>query len=129
MLTVESINNMPVLIAEDDPDIRESLQDLLEGMGYPVHAVTNAKEAVAWLQANPGRCVVLVDWLMPGDGDGGKEILDYLALGGEERKAVVITAMSPNYLPSHPKAEKVLSKPFNLQDLLDTVETVSRIAV
>ena len=39
----------PVLVVDDDPDIRETLRFVLEDAGYPVYSAENGKEALAVL--------------------------------------------------------------------------------
>lgn len=63
-----------ILIADDDPDIRESLRDWLERAGYLVEAVADGREAQARLEAARFD-VVVTDLRMPG--------LDGLALLAE----------------------------------------------
>lgn len=55
----------PVLIVEDDPDIRESLQHFLESQGYPVCAASHGKEALELLGRAPRPAVVVLDMSMP----------------------------------------------------------------
>jgi CheY-like chemotaxis protein len=54
----------PILIVEDDADIRESLEGFLELQGYEVAAVTQAREALDQLQRlRPA--LILLDMAMP----------------------------------------------------------------
>jgi CheY-like chemotaxis protein len=55
----------PVLIVEDDPDIRESLQHFLEAHGYPVVAASHGKEALEYLGRAPRPCMVVLDMNLP----------------------------------------------------------------
>nr|QKW93707.1 polar-differentiation response regulator DivK [Vitiosangium cumulatum] len=55
----------PVLIVEDDPDIRESLQHFLESHGYPVCAASHGKEALELLGRTPRPAVVVLDMSLP----------------------------------------------------------------
>lgn len=55
----------PILIVEDDADIRESLQGFLELQGYEVIAAHNGKEALKHLQAVPRPALILLDMAMP----------------------------------------------------------------
>ncbi len=55
----------PLLVVEDDPDIREALSDLLEGEGYAVRTAANGVEALHRLAAKPRPCVILLDLMMP----------------------------------------------------------------
>ena len=54
-----------VLVVDDDPDIRESLCDLIGDQGYRVLAAANGKEALAILRGGERVCVILLDLMMP----------------------------------------------------------------
>jgi CheY-like chemotaxis protein len=55
----------PVLIVEDDPDIRESLQHFLEAHGYPVRAASHGREALEHLARMPRPSMVVLDMTLP----------------------------------------------------------------
>jgi CheY-like chemotaxis protein len=52
-------------VVDDDADIREALAEVLTCEGFPVHVAHNGKQALEWLEQNSGRCVVLLDLMMP----------------------------------------------------------------
>ena len=70
-----------VLLVEDDLDIRDVLQDLLEGEGYDVIPAANGKQALDFLTLNdpPGADLVILDLMMPMV--SGWEVLDRMARG------------------------------------------------
>jgi CheY-like chemotaxis protein len=59
----------PVLVAEDDHEIREALQALLEEVGYRVVTAADGKQALALLRQLLGSsdfpAVLLLDMMMP----------------------------------------------------------------
>jgi CheY-like chemotaxis protein len=55
----------PLLIVEDDADIREALQGYLELQGYEVRAASNGKEALAHLDTPPRPSLILLDMALP----------------------------------------------------------------
>ncbi|WP_257451000.1 response regulator [Archangium lipolyticum] len=55
----------PVLIVEDDPDIRESLQHFLESHGYPVRSASHGKEALEMMARAPRPAMVVLDMSLP----------------------------------------------------------------
>jgi CheY-like chemotaxis protein len=61
-----------VLVVDDDRDIRDSLVELLEHLGYAAHGASNGLDALAVLRAGGELpCVILLDLMMPGmDGHG-----------------------------------------------------------
>ena len=93
----------PVLLIDDNPDVRESMAALLEVDGYAVVAATDGEDALDYLRNGLEPCVILLDMLMPGK-DGlqfrAEQLADpqfstiptiaYSADGGLESKAVVL---------------------------------------
>jgi CheY-like chemotaxis protein len=60
-----SASSGPLLIVEDDPDIREALQGYLELQGYAVRAASNGKEALELLETPPRPSLILLDMALP----------------------------------------------------------------
>jgi CheY-like chemotaxis protein len=60
-----AMQKRPILIVEDDPDIREILQQLLEMEGYTVITANNGLEALSLLQTATNPCLILLDLFMP----------------------------------------------------------------
>jgi len=56
----------PVLLIDDNADVRQSMQTLLELEGYTVVAAEEGDEALTKLRAGLDPCVILLDMLMPG---------------------------------------------------------------
>jgi CheY-like chemotaxis protein len=61
----QSKRHHPVLVVEDDEDIRETMIDVLESRGYSVAAATHGGEALAQLQNGGTPCIILLDLMMP----------------------------------------------------------------
>ena len=55
-----------ILIAEDDPVSRRTLQSFLAKWGYEVLAASNGTEAFAILNAPDAPALAVLDWMMPG---------------------------------------------------------------
>jgi two-component system response regulator MprA len=55
----------PVLIVEDDHDLREALEYLLRACGYQVIAAVDGEEALEHLRQGADPCLILLDLLMP----------------------------------------------------------------
>ena len=56
----------PVLLVDDDVDIRDALGELLRDEGFSVVTAPNGQEAMLWLaERRPPACVVLLDLMMP----------------------------------------------------------------
>jgi CheY-like chemotaxis protein len=107
-----------VLIVDDDPDIRESLQDFLEDRGYTVETASNGAEALDILRMSDLPCVILLDLLMP--------VLDgnamYSAMQLDPHLACVPVIVSTSDPTRAPKGPLVMKKPVDLRRLLAAVE-------
>lgn len=114
----------PILVVEDDDAIRELLHDLLTMEGYEVETVDNG---IAALQKLNHRlpALILLDLMLPRM-DGPTFIKEMERRG--LRSSVIILALSAAS-PAGLSAEELdvegfLPKPFDLQAVLDQVETL-----
>jgi CheY-like chemotaxis protein len=56
----------PILLVDDDADIREALSETLRDEGFVVSTAGNGQEAICWLRdQRPASCVILLDLMMP----------------------------------------------------------------
>jgi len=55
----------PVLIVEDDADLREMMAQLLQLEGYKAEAVANGHDALRYLESGDRPEVILLDLMMP----------------------------------------------------------------
>jgi CheY-like chemotaxis protein len=55
----------PILVVEDDLDIREALQAFLEMQGYEVVVACHGREALKHLQRQPRPALILLDMALP----------------------------------------------------------------
>ncbi|ATB30008.1 response regulator [Melittangium boletus] len=60
-----SASAAPILLVEDDQDIRETVCELLEMEGYPTVTSNNGQEALAQLHRMARPCLILLDVMMP----------------------------------------------------------------
>lgn len=58
-------NRGTILVVEDDPDITESLCDVLHSEGYEVVTASNGKEGLDRLREIGRPCLILLDLMMP----------------------------------------------------------------
>lgn len=54
-----------IMIIEDEPDVRETLKELLELEGFQVSTAENGQEGLKHLQENGQPCLILLDLMMP----------------------------------------------------------------
>lgn len=55
----------PILIVEDDPDIRDTIAQILEGEGFSTVVADNGKRALEVLASTPEVQLILLDLMMP----------------------------------------------------------------
>lgn len=113
-----------ILVVDDDPDIRESLELLLRLHGHPVITAADGEEALVRLRTEGERpCVILLDLMMPRM--SGFEL--HAALNSDPVLAdipvVVITGAGGlvGERAAALDAEEVIRKPFELATLLSVV--------
>lgn len=59
----------PILVVDDDRDIRDSLHETLEDEGFAAVVIGSGREALDYLRAHPQTPLILLDWNMaPMDG-------------------------------------------------------------
>jgi CheY-like chemotaxis protein len=109
----------PVMVVEDDPDIRECVQMILEDEGFAVVTACNGAEAAAELQQIDVPCVVLLDLMMPEM--NGWELLALLERDGRLRAGmhVVVISASPTQAPLGPVL--CMRKPVRIEQLIEMV--------
>jgi len=114
-----------ILVVDDEPQIRRSLQVNLEAKGY---AVTTAEDAEQALQAAANRTpdVIVLDLLMPGmDGmeltrkirEHSAVPIIFLSAIGDERKKVEALELG---------ADDYVTKPFGTEELVARIRSVLR---
>ena len=54
----------PILVIDDDADIRGALLDTLELEGYRAVAASDGSEALSYIRANPPPPLIFLDWNM-----------------------------------------------------------------
>lgn len=108
----------PIVVIDDDQDVREVLADLLVAEGYRVRCFSNGADALAALRRDASASLILLDLMMPvmNGWRFREEQARDLRLG-----CIPVIAMSacadigPSTLP-RPLA--LLAKPFNVEALL-----------
>jgi DNA-binding response OmpR family regulator len=119
------MENKKILVVDDDPGLRELLQEYLSSQGFEVQAVANGVEMEQFLLQNPVNLVIL-DLMMPGE-DGlslarklrgqGKLPIIMLSARGEDVDRIIGLEVG---------ADDYLAKPFNPRELLARIRAVLR---
>lgn len=113
-----------ILVVDDDPLIRNMLTELLNLEGYMVQTAENGDDALRSIERDRPS-LLLLDMRMPVV--DGWEVVRRLHLGGSTLPIVILTAeQSPDRCRRETGADACLPKPFDIEDLLDTVARVGR---
>lgn len=108
----------PILVVDDDDSIRAMLADILEHEGYPVVTARDGMEALAAVErAVPS--LILVDVLMPML--DGRDLVTHLRDLGVDVPVVFMSASHEIVRQAGVSADAYITKPFELEMLLDTV--------
>ncbi len=114
-----------ILVVDDEPQIRRSLQVSLENRGYAVEAVATGEQAIsAFHNRHPD--VIILDLIMPGL--GGVDVVQRIreaslvpiivlsAVGEEPRKVEALEMGADDYI----------TKPFGMEELLARIRSLLR---
>lgn len=108
----------PVLVVDDDAELRDTLRELLEEAGYDVYCAENGRQALDLLgQADPAPGLILLDLMMPVM--SGQEMLAALKQV-HALAAIPVTIVSASDDP--PPGSSYLHKPVDVEALLGVVE-------
>lgn len=55
----------PILVVDDDPEMRDGLRAVLHREGFAVETAANGREALDQLEAGLRPCVIVMDLMMP----------------------------------------------------------------
>lgn len=110
-----------ILLIEDEPDLRETLKDLLELIGFQVETAANGREGLRKLDSAGNPCLILLDLMMPVM--NGWQFLDALRKDPQPGRAsipvlVVSAAMDLLDIQSQYGC-RALSKPVDIDKLID----------
>ena len=115
-----------ILIADDDPILRETLHGHLSDQGYDVIAAADGEKALAHLKGKRFH-LVIIDIKMPKV--DGFQLLEYVKENLPSTKAIMLTGYAD--LKNVEKCRKlgaddVIAKPYDLGDLLDAISLVMK---
>lgn len=117
---VSAARRLVVLVVDDERSIAELLAEFLEGVGYAVFVATDGRSALA-IARREHPALVLTDLMMPGL-DGAEFVRNLRASPITNNIPVVLmSSIRPN--PEAIENVPFLPKPFDLDDVLDTVRT------
>lgn len=111
-----------ILVADDDPNNRQLVRQLLEPLGFEIEEAVNGKEAIAlWQQWQPQ--LIFMDLQMPVM--NGYEAIEQIKSQSPDVIAIALTADILENRPSlmlNSGCDDVISKPFRASELLTKLE-------
>jgi CheY-like chemotaxis protein len=118
----------PILVVDDDADIRSSVADILGDAGYEVEAAANGREALALLRHSRRPALILLDLMMP-------ELDGWGFMAALERELPELARVPVVIFSAHGEADAAASsldvigfvkKPIRLDDLLSAIARSAR---
>ncbi len=117
-----SESSKKILVVDDEQNLRLSLAQQLGDLGYMVSTAENSKQALGLLESSPFHLVIL-DLKFP-EGMKGHEMLKLIKNKYPSTKVLVLTAYANLMEGKTAKlegADEFLSKPYNVEDMLQVV--------
>lgn len=113
-----------VLVVDDEPTIRELIVEALHELGYTVDSAANGAEALRQMNlAEPD--VIVLDLMMPVlDAAGFRELMLLNPKHAQVPIVVVTAAYGAEEAAERIGARVCLTKPFELDDLVQAVRTI-----
>ncbi|HZV21580.1 MAG TPA: PAS domain S-box protein [Hyphomicrobiales bacterium] len=119
-----SRNNERVLVVEDNPEVRETTLQRVEGLGYIVSEAATGPEAIEILKKEPDIALVFSDVVMTG-GMSGYELGLWIRKNEPGVKVLLTSGFAPEIAAAGPEREfQVLRKPFNRVELSRALSNV-----
>jgi CheY-like chemotaxis protein len=108
-----------IFLIEDEPDIRESLREVLEMEGYEVNCAANGFEAKEALRDLPTPDLILLDMLMP--------VMNGMEFRNWQREVPRLKSVPVIVLSADPSQKELqgivhLAKPVDLSELLTAIK-------
>jgi CheY-like chemotaxis protein len=120
---MSSPTSLPLMIVDDDDDMRDTIADIISAQGYTVAAFADARAALAALEGGQRPFLILLDLMMPGMSGWEFRAAQLKNPRLTPIPVVVVTAATTfiDGAPALPDIE-ILRKPFELDTLLTLVD-------
>ena len=114
-----------VLVVDDEPTIRELVAEALRDAGYRVETAANGAEALQLMHGAPPPHAIVLDLMMPRlDGTSFVELMRLNPLLSSVPIVLVTAAYGAAKAAERIGARACITKPFELDELVDAVTTV-----
>jgi CheY-like chemotaxis protein len=110
-----------ILVIDDDPSIRDALDDVLSNEGYDVVCARDGIEGMARLHGSAKPDAILLDVTMPGM-DGWDFVGEVRKTAAMSKVPIIIYSALDSRAYPHPPHTLVLRKPIDLDVLLATLD-------
>jgi two-component system, OmpR family, response regulator CpxR len=110
----------PVLLVDDDADMREAIRISMEDEGYEMVEASDGQEALDYLRSHPPPPVILLDWNMAPM--NGPQFMAEVSKSSELAEVPVIVLTADARAPEKVKRQGYagcLTKPFQLDALFE----------
>jgi CheY-like chemotaxis protein len=115
-----------VLVVEDDPDIRDIVQDLLESEGYDVVPASHGRQALEFLtsvKVSARPALVILDMMMPLV--DGRQVLEAMQRD-PDLASIPVLVISAVAREKPAGASAFLTKPVSLERLFEAVRSFTQ---
>jgi CheY-like chemotaxis protein len=120
-----AVAHCPILIVEDDADLREMMAQLLTLEGFRASAVANGREALEYLSQGDKPDVILLDLMMPVM-DGWEFRRQQQASADLSKVPVIVLSALDQTRAADVNAVAFLKKPLDFDRLLELVRQYCR---
>jgi CheY-like chemotaxis protein len=105
-----------IIVADDDPELRQIMSEVLSEAGFFVALAGSGEEVLDAVRHGTAPCLIVCDMIMP-----GLDFADLVAaLRADERtRTVPVAVMTGSRKRIRPAVDHVLNKPFELATLLE----------
>jgi CheY-like chemotaxis protein len=124
-MSPSAVPHCPVLIVEDDADLREMMAQLLTLEGFHAATATNGREALDYLRKSPRPDLILLDLMMPVM-DGWEFSKEQQADPAIAKVPVVVLTAVDQARAKAVNAAAFLNKPLDFDRLLQLVRQYCR---
>jgi len=120
------VGNEPLLLVEDDPQLRKLIRTTLEKFGYRVvEAGTGAEAMSLWETHCKEIRLALVDWSLP-EGVNGVKLVEQMRVNHPALRVILMSGYGeeiPDFKQKSVRGVTLLSKPFDPQSLAGMVRS------
>jgi signal transduction histidine kinase len=123
--TPHASDNEAIVIAEDDPSVRQGTVRMLEELGYAVLEAGSGSDALRLLETNPEVALLITDVVMPGM--NGRQLADEATRRWPGLHVLYTTGYTRNAIVHHGTLDPgvhLITKPFTLDALARKVAEV-----